>query len=103
MASASSTIWCDLRPLMSAMKPTPQESLSSADRRGPAPPAARDRRTVAIEQARVNGRNSGVVALALASSGPRSSRRSHGAGHRPPAHHPRPQHRSALRPKANQS
>ena len=28
--SASSTIWCDLRPLMSAMKPTPQESLSSA-------------------------------------------------------------------------
>ena len=30
IASASSTILCDLRPLMSAMKPTPQESLSSA-------------------------------------------------------------------------
>ena len=44
IASASSTIWCDLRPLMSAMKPTPQESLSSADRRGLALPAARDRR-----------------------------------------------------------
>ncbi len=28
--SASSTILCDLRPLMSAMNPTPQESLSSA-------------------------------------------------------------------------
>src|ERR1700731_1667543 len=30
MVSASATIWCDLRPLMSAMKPTPHESLSSA-------------------------------------------------------------------------
>ncbi len=30
MVSASSTILCDLRPLMSAMKPTPQESFSSA-------------------------------------------------------------------------
>ena len=30
ICSPSSTIWCDLRPLMSAMKPTPQASLSSA-------------------------------------------------------------------------
>ena len=30
MRSPSSTIRCDLRPLMSAMNPTPQESLSSA-------------------------------------------------------------------------
>jgi hypothetical protein len=30
VVSASATIWCDLRPLMSAMKPTPHESLSSA-------------------------------------------------------------------------
>jgi len=29
MLSASATIWCDRLPLMLAMKPTPQESLSS--------------------------------------------------------------------------
>ncbi len=49
MASASSISLCDLRPLMSAMKPTPQESLSSAGSYRPcadgadlsAPPAKR--------------------------------------------------------------
>ena len=35
MVSASSTILCDLRPLMSAMKPTPQEAFSSAGSNSP--------------------------------------------------------------------
>ena len=37
MVSASSTILCDLRPLMSAMKPTPQESFSCAGSKSPKP------------------------------------------------------------------
>ena len=37
MVSASSTILCDLRPLMSAMKPTPQESFSCAGSNSPKP------------------------------------------------------------------
>src|ERR1700733_8109599 len=39
MVSASSTILCDLRPLMSAMNPTPQESFSSAGSNKPKPDA----------------------------------------------------------------
>ena len=39
MVSASSTILCDLRPLMSAMNPTPQESFSSAGSNRPNPAA----------------------------------------------------------------
>src|SRR5580704_3156822 len=39
MVSASSTIWCDLRPLISAMNPTPQESFSSAGSNRPKPDA----------------------------------------------------------------
>src|SRR5271163_839506 len=37
MVSASTTILCDLRPLMSAMKPTPQESFSCAGSKSPKP------------------------------------------------------------------
>src|SRR5580704_7493858 len=39
MVSASSTILCDLRPLMSAINPTPQESFSSAGSNRPKPDA----------------------------------------------------------------
>src|SRR5580658_9772719 len=39
MVSASSTILCDLRPLISAMNPTPQESFSSAGSNRPKPDA----------------------------------------------------------------
>src|ERR1700731_1346933 len=39
MVSASSTILCDLRPLISAINPTPQESFSSAGSNRPKPDA----------------------------------------------------------------
>src|SRR6516165_3798221 len=39
IVSASSTILCDLRPLMSAINPTPQESFSSAGSNKPKPDA----------------------------------------------------------------
>ncbi len=40
IVSASSTILCDLRPLMSAINPTPQESFSSAGSNRPKPDAS---------------------------------------------------------------
>src|ERR1700732_466808 len=40
MVSASLTILCDLRPLMSAINPTPQESFSSAGSNRPKPDAS---------------------------------------------------------------
>src|SRR6516225_1846679 len=40
IVSASSTILCDLRPLISAIKPTPQESFSSAGSNKPKPDAS---------------------------------------------------------------
>src|SRR5580692_243992 len=40
MVSASSTILCDLRPLISAINPTPQESFSSAGSNKPKPDAS---------------------------------------------------------------
>src|SRR5579863_1025267 len=39
IVNASSTIWCDLRPFMSAINPTPQESFSSAGSNRPKPDA----------------------------------------------------------------
>ena len=55
IVSASSTILCDLRPLMSAINPTPQESFSSAGSNKPKPDAS-------------------IVALTLPRRHPRTSR-----------------------------
>ena len=65
IVSASLTILCDLRPLMSAMNPTPQEFFPAPDRRGP---------TVARSSS--SSRSPGAPQRAAPRSADRSSRRS---------------------------